>query len=242
MDKFTGDICNGDVHCDSKADEVCVDGQHDITDKVKENKLQFGTCWLHKELVCDGIKNCPDGADEDPYKCRHTYITRNIAPQYGSVECLSSNTLRNPGIRILGVRCNKHEECLGGEDETSCEFGDVIKLMWVGCGVASVMVFYAMLITLLYVLNRGKTKKTTSAIQPPSMLTENGIKNLLDNLLHSKEGTEQESDFSQYPGSTISVVFSYIIPMEYEKRKIAAKIFVSNIMRNDCVLWMKTKH
>ncbi|KAL5263819.1 hypothetical protein ACHWQZ_G005027 [Mnemiopsis leidyi] len=101
-------VCHGHndlpALCDNGIDQVCQDRQ------------QFLTCRLHKHQLCDDIRDCKDGTDEDSVLCR-SLTNRTCTRAF-----MHERALRIP-LNWLG---DGVEDCLDGVDERD---------MWPSCGV-----------------------------------------------------------------------------------------------------------
>lgn len=65
------------------------------------------TC-IHKSFMCDGDKDCPDGGDEDPIRCK------NITCREDQFQCKDRSCI--PGQ----LYCSGTAECADGSDEVNC--------------------------------------------------------------------------------------------------------------------------
>ena len=90
---------------------------------------------------CDGIPQCPNGADENLKICQSSF------PPTATYKCLKPDVY-NMEIEIMAVPCNGLKECKDGSDEENCKLPIFILVCIVSVGF---LIITSIAIYMLYI-------------------------------------------------------------------------------------------
>ena len=109
--------------------------------------------YRNRDVLCDGIVNCPHGEDEDFIKCK----AKKIFPKSATIECQNKYF---PTMTILATPCNNITECSDGADEKYCGLDQKISKYFVSFSICF-FIALSLVLTIVIVIYAKKNNLLT---------------------------------------------------------------------------------